>query len=763
MAPQNSSPSGREPVKPASEHTRNLAPIAPANLLSPLTFSPVGAPPHSDSADLSGAALLQALRRRLLQAVSYGLVAASLAVAAICLAFPPKYTAQALIHVASRTPKGLFSAGDGWESNDEFAAYQRTQAAWLKSRPVAGAALQQPSVSELATVRDRADAVDWLEKSLQVDTTLGPEILRLTLSGDRPEEIAAILNAVAHAYLQEAARLEQSKRQGQMAQLQENYHNYQDLLRRKQSTLKELEETLGADDPQTVVMRFQSALTQLATAEKDLLLLRLDLKKTQWELAGQQEREKSPQPPTVPELAIAEYLRLDPVAIKLQARVHQLDEDIQHIRNITVAGEQEKLLEGPAQQRAAVLESLVSRRTEVRPLLEAQLRTKALDDTKENIAKLEGRLVLLQEQEKALATEVQRLEALVKRLTSAIRQPDKPTSDLERLRAEVIQSEATLKRVADQLEIWKVEPRIPPRATLLEAAEAPHSKNVQLQIKLAGTSALGVFAIVAFGICWRESRARRVYAVEDVVSGLGMSLVGTLPALPAKTRHALAAAKDGVDPYQHNPMTESIDAIRALLLHAAQSEALQVVMVTSATGGEGKTSLATLLATSLARAWRKTVLIDGDLRNPAAHRPFDLPLEPGFSEMLRREVDLNDVVRPTPISRLWVIPAGNCDPFAIQALAQKEVRALFERLKEQYDFIVIDSSPVLPVADALSLGRHADGVILSVLRHVSRVPAVRAAHDRLTSLGIRMLGTVVIGTPDEGDHLRYQYPVQTAP
>ena len=177
--------------------------------------------------------------------------------------------------------------------------------------------------------------------------------------------------------------------------------------------------------------------------------------------------------------------------------------------------------------------------------------------------------------------------------------------------------------------------------------------------------------------------------------------------------------------------------------------ALRVVMVTSATSGEGKTSLATHLAASLARAGHKTLLLDGDLRKPAAHRIFDLPLGPGFSELLRGETDLPEAVRPTQAPGLWLLPAGTCDNEALQQLAQDAVRRIIERLRPEYDFIVIDSSPVLPVADALLLAQYADGVLLSLFQEVSRLPKVYAAYQRLKMIRVRMLGAVMNGTHED--------------
>src|SRR5207247_7787622 len=102
------------------------------------------------------------------------------------------------------------------------------------------------------------------------------------------------------------------------------------------------------------------------------------------------------------------------------------------------------------------------------------------------------------------------------------------------------------------------------------------------------------------------------------------------------------------------------------------------------------------LAMSLARAGRRTLLVDTDMRRPALHGVFDLPLCPGLGELLRAEAEIADAVRPGPANDLWVLPAGRFTSEGIQALALAGVPTIFGRLREQFDFIVVDSCPVLP-------------------------------------------------------------------
>ena len=136
--------------------------------------------------------------------------------------------------------------------------------------------------------------------------------------------------------------------------------------------------------------------------------------------------------------------------------------------------------------------------------------------------------------------------------------------------------------------------------------------------------------------------------------------------------------------------------------------------------GEGKTSLASHLATSLARSGLRTLLIDADLRNPSTHRLFELTPDPGLSEVLRGEAALEDVVATTAIDELNVITAGKCDHQTLRILSQGGMGSLFARLKDQYDFVIVDSSPILPVADALIIAQQVDAVLFSVLTDVSR-------------------------------------------
>jgi len=231
------------------------------------------------------------------------------------------------------------------------------------------------------------------------------------------------------------------------------------------------------------------------------------------------------------------------------------------------------------------------------------------------------------------------------------------------------------------------------------------------------------------------------------VAALAMRVVGAVPELPDPRRRMMTADPAAEELVRHN-LLESIDAIRTMLLRNAGADNMRVVMVTSAVGGEGKTTLASQLAMSLARAGRKTLLIDCDLRGPALHQMFEQPMQPGFSEVVLNEVDLPDAVRVTSVDpNLYLLPAGLWDREVVHELAKIGITSIFEKLRDEFDFIIVDSHPVLAATDALLIGQHVDAVLVSLMRDVSQMHNVHVACQRFASLGIRVFGAVINGVP----------------
>jgi Mrp family chromosome partitioning ATPase len=129
--------------------------------------------------------------------------------------------------------------------------------------------------------------------------------------------------------------------------------------------------------------------------------------------------------------------------------------------------------------------------------------------------------------------------------------------------------------------------------------------------------------------------------------------------------------------------------------------------------------------------------------------------------VLRGATTAAEAARPGPLPRLSVLAAGERSCEIDSARVMSQMRQLLEWARTVYDFILVDSSPVLPVADALLLGKRADGVLMSVRPGVSQFPQVAAAFERLGSLHIRVLGTVINGDRTRSGHYNYGYAAET--
>jgi capsular exopolysaccharide synthesis family protein len=716
--------------------------------------APSGAAALSATPTLSG--LVQALRRRWLLAVGVAAVAAVAAAGAVFVVMPPRYVAEARFKVSAHPDVAVM--GPNAADPTEFIYVKEYQKALVKSPLVLAAALNEDvagnrKARDLAIARaNGADASDWLERSLKADFKVAPEIMSVWLSGDDPAEVAELLNAVGRAYVKENEEKEKVIRDQRLKQFRENLAKKETELFNFRADRDNRRRGQQTPDRQTNAQKLQQAmldLAQLKTALANLRAKREEAQVEQSDLEGAIQR-LTDRP--IPEEKVDEYLKNDPVAGVLYKLIADGEAEITFLRSTytpefaepKVAQEQESI-RGLAQKLAQV-------RRQRLPELEVRYREKVRLELTEKIEAAKRKVRVYESQEQAAQKDIATAGDLVNRLAPA---SQSEPLDIAALNDKIDSAQKAIQTIQSTIHLLSVE-TARPLVTLQSRAVPPTDRDISRQTKLAGAGGFGMFGLTLFGVALFEFRSRRISGADEVAQGLGMNVVGTVPAIPTQARQPIGAPA-GADTLWQHQLHESVDAIRTLLLHASRSEALRVVMVTSANSAEGKTSLASQLAASLARAWRKVLLVDGDLRHPAAHDLFGVAPEPGFSEVLRGEVAAEDAIRATQMSRLWVLPAGNWDSHAIQALAQDNLRTLFEQLKQQYDFVIVDSCPVLPVADTLLLGQHVDGVIFSILRDVSRAPEVFAAHQKLTALGVRILGAVMLGARPALSNRGYQY------
>ena len=191
---------------------------------------------------------------------------------------------------------------------------------------------------------------------------------------------------------------------------------------------------------------------------------------------------------------------------------------------------------------------------------------------------------------------------------------------------------------------------------------------------------------------------------------------------------------------------ESVDSLRTGLILSDQGKDVNVLAVTSAVSREGKTSLSSQLAVSIASASGKpTLLIDGDMRSPDIHNVFEIDNDKGLAQVLAGDCELDEAIITNWSSHLHLLPAGPLKTSPHKLLGQGAFDKALSELRETYSYIVIDTPPVLSASESLILSKSADATLLCTMREVSRLDQVTAAHERLTASGAGPVGTVLNG------------------
>ncbi len=187
---------------------------------------------------------------------------------------------------------------------------------------------------------------------------------------------------------------------------------------------------------------------------------------------------------------------------------------------------------------------------------------------------------------------------------------------------------------------------------------------------------------------------------------------------------------------------------------------LQVIAVTSPGPDEGKSTTAANLAVALALSGSRTLLVDGDLRRPLQHRAFGLVQNPGLTDVLIRSVSPREAARPDVLESLDLLPSGSIPPNPSELLGSEGMQRLLGELRREYEYIVIDTPPTLPVTDAAVVATAADATILVVRSGMTEEVPMRRAIDQLRRVHARIAGIVLTGITQRND---YHYSYYTYP
>ncbi len=693
---------------------------------------------------------VHAFRRHWLMALGIGLLCAAIAGPAVWFGVGAKYVASSYLRVSMQEKSIAFENGSQAVNKEAFEIYKSTQQQLVLSRFVLMAALRRPEVAKLACIQDEqdnGDPVTWLAKRMSVTYPGKAEFMEVSLTRDDANACTTLVRAVVDAYMTEVVNAERDQKRQRLSELDRAYVEKETEIRSKREDLKKLAEQLGTSDTETLTLKQKLVLEELTLYRQEMAKNQFELRRFQGELAAQKAILKNLESVDIANAEVDLMVQSDPIARQLFIQLGWRKMDQVYTEGAVVEGAKSRYAERFQQDLKVMQEQFNARRTE---LVEA-VRQKKRGEVQSEILRLEASISVLAEQSATLQGEVKRQQSEAEKFGSS-------TVDIEMMRADIKNLDQVLSGVATEREKLKVEIRSAPRVTLLQRAEKPEvAANDIARIAMTVIAMLAALCSPTGLVVLWDVRAKRINSSADVSKGLQLSVIGSVPLIPARVIRRLGSPSKRYQMW-HVRLTESVDGIAARVLRKAEMEQCRVVMVSSAAGGEGKTTLSTQLALSLARAGRQTVLVDFDLRRPAFDEVFGLPLEPGVCEALRQQDAVDTLVHQNVTNNLAVVTAGRWDRVALASLSNGSAAALFKKLREEFDFVVVDTSPILPVADARFVSQHVDSVVLSVFRDVSEAPKIQAACEILAAFGVHSIEAVVTGPNDNlyGEHMGYE-------
>ena len=753
----------------------NLPAPVPTNLslyrdLTPaLPFDQAGPP----GLQINPRVILRGLSRHWWKILLLWLVVSIPIVLVINRVIQPTYEASSLLKIEPVDPQ-LFSSLNRGEN--QSATYLRTEVAVLTSDKVLEPTVANALVVNLSMIKSSQDPKRDLREKLKVNILESTNLIRVAMELSNREDAVTIVQAVVQSYLSQNTDISRTANKNLTESLDQQAKKLADQIEVKRSALKDLyrrgkvavlkpEDRLNvhANNDGSAIQPTFNTLSEdhvqkmmAGMVQTDLALIEaqsmLDVKRDAYK-ARQEENQQPRQQVDAQQLArIREEFGKDAEVVALK---REFDDTSEHLERIKLNVRQ---AHDPA--RVAAQKQFDKLRQEYADLWESKY--------PEILSRLTGGPVADTQSLAKIQELEQKIEVIKKgkdkqtELFKAMQVDQKTTNDdtfeavyLNYQLNSLLNREDQVKKHLEQLEFEAGRDHY--RVTLLDRATAPKNPSNDKRLKYMAAAPVGVMFMMLGLFLLIEIKAERV-ADPDALQTRVRSEVYALPPLP--TARSIRKLSDSAADDQIEQFIQRLDHLRfAVCGNQAGLGNGRCVLITSAVGGEGKTTLAAQLAARCGNAGMSTLLIDSDFHRASLCKLLDVPPEGlGLSDVLKDEANINEVAIPVQGGTFYLLPAGTHVHDTSRLLQSPKFGQLMSQLREHYDLIIIDSPPVLPVPDALILGRWADGAVIAARFDISRFPQVERARRQLDNAGIAILGTVINGMRHSDSYYgRYTY------
>ncbi len=644
----------------------------------------------------------------------------------------PRYTSTSRIYVEQAGPEVWEKDASGVVTR--WTNYLYTQAELIKQTDTLSAALALPGMAGLKTFADADNPVTKLRRELEVMVGKKDEIINVSFTCPYPDEAAHLVNSVVDAYITQHNERRRNTSAEVVKILREEKTSRDAELKEKLAKMVEFSQAneglaYGASQESNIIMRrlerFQQALdeAQLATIEC----------KAFYETA----RKMADDPVGLRQFVEAQrakgiYIAGANEAASLRAQLQQLERD-----------RADCLLRLKADAPAILaLDAEIER-------IEAQIAEVDADFAARQLAVAEEQYQAAVQRQEELAKDLDEQRAAAIALNRQLSQFTLLQSDYE-------QTLRFCEILDDKIRKLNVDPEVGALTVqIVETAEPATEPSEPQKARTMGLAlCLGLFAGVGLGLL-REWKDQRLRSTQEISALLGLPVLGVVPSMTApKQTLAIRGQKVRISPDSRE--AEAFRTVRTALFFGRPKDEARTILMTSPAPGEGKTMMVANLGIAIAQAGQRTLIVDTDFRRPTLHRIFDLHRQArGLSSVLAGRMDLEEAIEHLGLANLDVLTCGPDVPNPAELLNSNRFAEIVKTLAQQYDRVLIDSPPVIAVADAQILAALCDVTILVLRAQQSTRRVSMQACDSLAGVGGRILGVVVNDVPRRSD--RYGY------
>jgi len=637
----------------------------------------------------------------------------------------PIYTSTSRIYVQQSGPKILTEA-EGVMTQSKNYLY--TQAELLKSTPILSSALERSDIKQLQAFSKIDNPIDYLKKKgLHVSVGKKDDIIDISFDSPDPVEAAQLVNAVVDSYRSYHATRKRSTA-GEVLKI---------LQKEKLDRDKELAEKLKAMmalKSENIALAFEDRNSNIILDRLDTLSAELTQAELQMvEAKSIYENYKSMMNDPARLKLFAESERAKGVFIpnadewtKLETEYEQLHMQLSDLKK------------QPAHNQSAV-DALEDKVKQIDNKLAFMCRKFA--ETQLAIAEQQYRAAKQKQEQIAGYFDAQRREAL---------EFNKQLAEYTILKSDWEQTKKLCDILDDRIkEINITEDTGSLNISVLETARPADKPSKPPKARYMAIALL-IGIVFAGGLAFvRDRMDQRLHSMEEISAALGLPALGAIPSMSRREGPAIRGKKSYLD--SRSVWAETYRTMRTAVLFSDTKAKSRTILVTSPQAGDGKTTVVSNLAIAMAQAGQKTLVLEADFRRPMQNKIFGVNHDnKGLSSVLAGTDELEEVIKTTCVSGLDLLTCGPEVPNPSETLHSASFTKLVKLLTKQYDRIIVDSPPVLPVTDAQILASICQITILVLRAEKSTRKASQQANEVLQRVGARVLGVVVNDVPKNG-------------